>query len=357
MENDEEKTVASLQEFIAWVKDFQAVIPGQEYFFRGHSKLSYELIPNVYRNNLEGKSLREYECDVYYEMLNRVPQEFDPKDVFGNLVKMQHFGIPTRLLDVTKNALVALYFAVAGPVNPAKKEAEDGRVYGFGTHFDSVSFPQELPPICSWFPDFRRSRRVNSLLGDDWWSDFMNILVREIGQFLNDNAHEITGDYLNHLSVLGEYKEKICWDIGDFEKFERDVVQQLWMLELNRYSKLGNHLSSAMERELGVPCLGESYGFHMWWDAMTRPRFVHAPMNNKRVISQQGGFILYPPHPYSLAKDYSISLLVVQRASIKVKGSSKSIIKKELEILGISEPTLFPEIDKVADFVKRKYSV
>src|SRR5438067_1338092 len=48
--------------------------------------------------------------------------------MFDRLVRMQHFGLPTRLLDVSLNALVALYFAAdTGPGGAAA----DGVVMGF----------------------------------------------------------------------------------------------------------------------------------------------------------------------------------------------------------------------------------
>ena len=38
---------------------------------------------------------------------------------------MQHYGLPTRILDITANTLVALYFAVS------ENEDKDGVVYLF----------------------------------------------------------------------------------------------------------------------------------------------------------------------------------------------------------------------------------
>ena len=41
---------------------------------------------------------------------------------------------------------------------------------------------------------------------------------------------------------------------------------------------------------------------------------------------------------------------------IIIKNSKKESILKELDKLGINKSTLFPEIDKVADYIKEKYT-
>lgn len=41
---------------------------------------------------------------------------------------------------------------------------------------------------------------------------------------------------------------------------------------------------------------------------------------------------------------------------IIIKSSKKELILKELDNLGINKSTLFPEIDKVADYIKEKYT-
>jgi len=46
--------------------------------------------------------------------------------MFDRLVRMQHFELPTRLLDATTNPLVALYFASAE--YEENDEPQDGKV-------------------------------------------------------------------------------------------------------------------------------------------------------------------------------------------------------------------------------------
>lgn len=90
-------------------------VPGLfDVVFRGHAGYDWSLLPSIFR---EPKRIEKYEREIYYEMLMRAPNAFNEKDVFGNLVLMQHYSCPTRLLDVTFNPLVALYFACQKDAN------------------------------------------------------------------------------------------------------------------------------------------------------------------------------------------------------------------------------------------------
>lgn len=77
-------------------------------FYRGHANPNYFLRPSIMRTT----SLQENESTLYNELLINCPEEFEKCHThLEKLVKMQHYGLPTRLLDITRNLLVALFFA------------------------------------------------------------------------------------------------------------------------------------------------------------------------------------------------------------------------------------------------------
>lgn len=83
-------------------------------FYRGHSLLDYTLVPGIKRSSGWFKN----ENIMYHELLVRCAQSFvNCQTHLEYLVEMQHYGLPTRLLDITENPLVALYFACCSNKN------------------------------------------------------------------------------------------------------------------------------------------------------------------------------------------------------------------------------------------------
>ena len=96
---------------------------GSFLWFRGHARASYTLLPGLLRQNKLSSEVFDREKRLLTRFRQRSlpywPSGY-PQNDWEHLFAMQHYGIPTRLLDWTENLFVAIHFALSvRPIDPA----------------------------------------------------------------------------------------------------------------------------------------------------------------------------------------------------------------------------------------------
>jgi len=108
-----------INDLSTYINKILELSPNNHIFFRGQESLNYWIQPSISRSS----TLYKNEARLYQELILRCPNDFiNCKSHLDYLVEMQHYGLPTRLIDITFNPLVALYFATLEKANSISGE-------------------------------------------------------------------------------------------------------------------------------------------------------------------------------------------------------------------------------------------
>lgn len=108
-EIDIEIDIESFEHFHMLIQKYN----GNTDIYRGVTNKDYELIPKIGRISLQGDRAEEERRMLRWFVERAIPYlDFEPRDEWEWLALAQHHGLPTRLLDWTRNPLVAAFFAV-----------------------------------------------------------------------------------------------------------------------------------------------------------------------------------------------------------------------------------------------------
>ena len=376
--------ITSIAEFMEWVK--QCTLPSENeqrqetlaFFYRGHADTAYQLQPSVYRTDNQNKSYRTVEYQLYQDMLHRNPAAFaEDKTSFEKLVRMQHHGLPTRLLDFTQSPLVALFFVCH---EYCKK---DGKVMFFSVPQSKINYPSVISETASLAG---LEPKLNFLgiayaLADGIRSQFEGFKLLTSGhEEFNKAIHEVQSD-INRgmdaiklrpdLSNIINYLENIeeqhiplffnCWtqrlksetqtsEIPDQRNTAANSASFLMDFQVQYLQFKKNSIISICEK-LHIRNFNDWDHFHNFLRTFTYFNFVYPPLNNERIRRQQGAFLIFP-----LMEINSCSITdFLQPNRITIKAEVKETLLQELANLGITRSYLFPELEQQAEDILLRY--
>lgn len=298
-----QKEVKSIKEIISFVTDLK-ITNNILLAFRGETKDYKEtaLTPSLYRlpHYINNEEL------IYREMQRFNDNEFlNDITAFDKLSRMQHYSAPTRLLDISADIMSAIYFAIA---NKEDLEKDDAIIYIFELKEKQLKY---------------------------YDSDSVSVV---------SNIAKIPLMDRNSLKS----KNSLLCDVTKYRNKKRKFNQQ-------KSSKFLRH-EIREEKPQFEPILNPK--------DLTSIQCIYPKLTSSRIKSQKGFFLLFGLNPNNSEKPIKLiendNLLDDSRVKhpiskihkLRLKSSNIKKMKKDLKNLGVTEPFIYPEIDKVADYLK-----
>ena len=280
--------VGNVQDYISSIEKILSNYIDKEAFFRGHYYYKYELVPSLYRK----KKYYENEAFMYMDFKTQFYRELASKKYIEILTTMQHYRMPTRLLDTTSNPLVALFMACDKPTNYKNKN------YGIG----EVILMTE---------------------------DRRNI------KYSDSNAVTL----LSCLAVLEtNYKQEL------YEKITESIKKN----DSSIYKNSTAYKRFKAEVQTELPCFDDSF---FTPEVLLNPKHVKVGMINDRIIAQSGSFILFGLCNYLTGEYHPLKTVTKERIFVV----HRDYIMKQLALLNINTGTMYPDKDHMSSIITKSY--
>lgn len=343
MFDEQEKKVESLSQFIECLKSIQ---PSNDEIvvYRGHSDADYELKPGLFRKGNE--ELRANEAEIFWDVEAARPMDFiNDTTTLDKLVTMQHYGLPTRLLDVTSNPLTALYFATNSLQE--KKQEKDGAVLVLRISKDINKFFDSDTVTCLanlvHLSIKEKSKIIESIKKKTAYIKWVNSYIKIP---CDDRAEKVSTERSpakkeKYIEIHNKYNQYKLKRLKKNPQLTDQALAQGFVYEQRKECRDEFNDKSVLKRFLHFIRADKTFFQpQIWPENLLSVLLVKAKQRNSRVVAQSGAFLIF-----GLEDKSSQVIPRIDIEKIIIPREKKKEIAQELSSLGIHKSSLFPELE------------
>ena len=348
--DNEDKKIKNIESFISFIKEIKAT---GNIFYRGHSNETYNLEPSIYRKDKKTNDSEDGEVIVF-----DIPQEStcyfdsDKVTILANLAKCKNYfyyrdgdmpsykkyikELENKAKTISYNIEIGKYIGIKKDIIERIKDYIKEDKYFF---IDCKDIDNQINKIIGKKNSdfcFENHTQLSSL--------FIEELERETKNLLWEERLSINDEY------LGELLHFIKEDKSYFQNIiNPDDIGSVFAIK----PKLDN---PRIVRQHGAFLIFGIEKVEISIDPKTKPIKKMIKVPSEWII--RGKVDIEENEFDNLGKDSSLKYdkEVESKERLIIDHKSKRDILAELDKLGINQSTLFPEIDKVANYIKEKYT-